>query len=69
MTRLLVVAASLGLMVSTAGACGFKHSAHADVDPTVVASVAVEQAPPMSMPQTETSSEDASDSATNSAED
>ncbi len=51
MTRLLVAAASLGLMVSAAGACGFKHSAHADIDQTVVASVSVDEALPMSMPQ------------------
>ena len=39
MTRFVVVAASLGLIISSAGACGFKHSAEAKVDQTVVASV------------------------------
>lgn len=43
MTRLLVVAASLGLMISSAGACGFKHSAEAKVDQTVVASVVTDE--------------------------
>jgi hypothetical protein len=61
MTRLLVAAASLGLMVSAAGACGFKHSAHADIDQTVVASVSVDEGLPMSTPQADIANETAPD--------
>lgn len=43
MTRILIVAASLGLGLSTAGACEYLRMAKAKVDQTVVASVATEQ--------------------------
>ena len=53
MTRLLVVAASLGLMISSAGACAFKNSVEAKVDQTVVASVVTDEVQgPMSTPDT-----------------
>ncbi len=52
MTRLLIVAAGLGLTISAAGACNYHKSAKADVDQTVVASVAEDEAKSMSTPQT-----------------
>ena len=51
MTRLLIVAAGLGLTLSAAGACNFNRSAKADVDQTVVASVATDEAKSMSTPE------------------
>jgi hypothetical protein len=52
MTRLLIVAAGLGLTLSAADACDYNRSAKADVDKTVVASVTTDEAKPMSTPQT-----------------
>jgi hypothetical protein len=55
MTRLLILAASLGLLASQAMACDFMRSA-AKVDDTKVASIATEQAaktPNMSVPVTQ----------------
>ena len=52
MTRLLIVAASLGMTLSAAGACEFNRSAKAGIDQTVVASVALDEAKSMSTPQT-----------------
>ena len=52
MTRLLIVAASLGLTLSAADACNAMRSAKADVDQTVVASVVTDEAKSMSTPQT-----------------
>jgi hypothetical protein len=46
MKRAILIAASLGLCVSAAGACDFQRSAKAEADQTVVASVATEAAPP-----------------------
>lgn len=39
MTRVLLLAAAIGLTVSSAGACEYKKSVQAKTDPTVVASV------------------------------
>ena len=50
--QILIVAASLGLTLSAAGACNFNRSAEADVDQTVVASVVADEAKSMSTPQT-----------------
>ncbi len=52
MTRLLIVAVGLGLTLSAADACNYKRSVQADVDKTVVASVATDEAESMSTPQT-----------------
>lgn len=52
MTRLLIVAASLGLTLSAAGACNYNRSAKADVDQTVVASVVADEVKSMSTPET-----------------
>lgn len=48
MTKVLLLAASLGLCVSSSQACEFQRSAK--VDTTVVASVAPPEAPPVSVP-------------------
>ncbi len=39
MTKALIVAASLGLSVSVAGACEYQRSAQSKVDQTIVASI------------------------------
>jgi ABC-type amino acid transport system permease subunit len=49
MTRILTIAASLGLAMSTAGACEMMRSASAGIDETTVASTT---ATPMSTPET-----------------
>jgi len=51
MTKLLVTIAALGLTMSAAGACEYMRSAKANVDQTVVASIADEQTQQMSVPQ------------------
>jgi hypothetical protein len=48
MTRLLLIAASLGFAVSGAAACDYLHSA-SNVDETKVASVSTDQAPVQNM--------------------
>jgi len=48
MTKALIVAASLGLSLSAAGACEYQRSAQAKIDQTVVASI---EATTMSTPQ------------------
>lgn len=40
MTRVLLLAAAIGLTVSSAGACEYLKSVQAKTDPTVVASIA-----------------------------
>ena len=54
MTRILFLAASLGLAASAAQACDFMKSAAAKVDTSTTASVAKQetQTPPMSTPAT-----------------
>lgn len=43
MTRVLLLAAAIGLTVSSAGACEYQKSVQAKTDPTVVASIANEK--------------------------
>jgi hypothetical protein len=50
MTKILIVAASLGLSLSAAGACEFQRSVQADIDQTVVASVVTDEQKSMSTP-------------------
>lgn len=51
MTRLLLIAAGLGLAMSGANACEFQRSAKAaELDKTVVASIAVPQSEPVVVP-------------------
>ncbi|CAM5348264.1 hypothetical protein ATER59S_01213 [Aquamicrobium terrae] len=53
MTKALIVAASLGLSISAVHACDFMRTAQdAKTDRTVVASVNVDKAAPMSVPDT-----------------
>jgi hypothetical protein len=53
MKRLLLIAAGIGLATSGASACEFQRSAKAaQVDTTVVASIAVPQSEPVALPQT-----------------
>jgi hypothetical protein len=48
MTKLLLMAAAIGLTVSGAGACDYQKSVRAKVDPTTVASVATTESARMS---------------------
>lgn len=50
MTKVLIAAACLGLMASTASACEYMRSAKAKVDTTVVASIVTEDQASMSTP-------------------
>lgn len=53
MTKLLLIAAGLGLAMSGANACEFQRSAKAaELDKTVVASLAVPQSEPVTLPET-----------------
>ncbi|MEQ1951688.1 hypothetical protein [Mesorhizobium sp. CN2-181] len=52
MTKLLLIAAGLGLATSGANACDYHRSAKAaETDKTVVASIAVPQSEPVSLPE------------------
>ena len=51
MTKVLIVAASLSLTLSAAGACDFTQSAEAELDQTVVASVVADEQKAMSIPE------------------
>ena len=52
MTKLLLIAAGLGLAVSSAQACEFQRTAKADkVDNTTVASISLPQTEPVAMPE------------------
>jgi len=52
MTKVLLIAAALGLAVSSAQACDFHRSAEAkDVDQTKVASITVPQSEPVVVPE------------------
>ena len=51
MTKILIMAASLGLSLSAAGACEFMKSAEAKIDQTIVASVTADEEKNMSTPQ------------------
>lgn len=55
MTKLLLIAAGLGLAMSGANACEFQRSAQAaELDKTVVASIAVPQSEPVVVPEAST---------------
>ena len=51
MTRILIMAASIGLSLSAAGACESMKSAEAKIDRTIVASVPADEEKKMSTPQ------------------
>ena len=51
MTRILIMAVSIGLSLSAAGACEFMKSAEAKIDQTTVASVTAGEEKNMSAPQ------------------
>jgi hypothetical protein len=51
MTRIFLVAAAIGLAVSSAQACEYQRSAQNKVDATTVASIEIPQSQPVALPE------------------